>query len=145
MPHRQNPWAQALAAACLLLSLAAGAQTGSSANTTTTTTEREIQSLFKALQQSGCEFARNGQWYSASEASAHLQRKYSYLQKRALAPTAEDFIARAASQSSMSGKPIWCVAPASLKRTASAGLRPSWPKHAQPGSGLAPLLVGGLL
>ncbi|WP_182343766.1 DUF5329 domain-containing protein [Comamonas koreensis] len=107
MPHRQNPWAQALAAACLLLSLAAGAQTGSSANTTTTTTttEREIQSLFKALQQSGCEFARNGQWYSASEASAHLQRKYSYLQKRALAPTAEDFIARAASQSSMSGKP----------------------------------------
>jgi len=86
----------------LLCSLAAGAQTASSG---TSTTEREIQSLFKALQQSGCEFARNGQWYSASEASAHLQRKYSYLQKRDLAPTAEAFIARAASQSSMSGKP----------------------------------------
>lgn len=103
MPHQRYPWTQALAAACLLCSLAAGAQTGSSA--TTTTTEREIHALFKALQQSGCEFARNGQWYSAGEASAHLQRKYSYLQKRALAPTAEDFIARAASQSSMSGKP----------------------------------------
>nr|WP_312986241.1 DUF5329 domain-containing protein [Comamonas koreensis] len=103
MSYRQNPWAQALAAAFLLFSLAAGAQTGSSG--TNTTTEREIHALFKALQQSGCEFARNGQWYSASEASAHLQRKYSYLQKRALAPTAEDFIARAASQSSMSGKP----------------------------------------
>ncbi|MEJ5031061.1 YfeK family protein [Comamonas sp. MYb69] len=102
MPYRQNPWSLALATACLLLSLAASAQTGSS---DTSTTEREIHALFKALQQSGCEFARNGQWYSASEASAHLQRKYSYLQKRALAPTAEDFIARAASQSSMSGKP----------------------------------------
>lgn len=102
MPYQRYPWTLALAAACLLCSLAAGAQTASSG---TSTTEREIQSLFKALQQSGCEFARNGQWYSASEASAHLQRKYSYLKKRALAPTAEDFIARAASQSSMSGKP----------------------------------------
>ncbi|MGE8447991.1 MAG: DUF5329 domain-containing protein [Comamonas sp.] len=102
MPYQRYPWTPALAAACLLCSLAAGAQTASSG---TSTTEREIQSLFKALQQSGCEFARNGQWYSASEASAHLQRKYSYLQKRDLAPTAEAFIARAASQSSMSGKP----------------------------------------
>ncbi len=102
MPQQRYPWTQALATACLLFSLTAGAQTASSG---TSTTEREIHALFKALQQSGCEFARNGQWYSASEASAHLQRKYSYLQKRALAPTAEDFIARAASQSSMSGKP----------------------------------------
>ncbi|QMV75465.1 DUF5329 domain-containing protein [Comamonas piscis] len=103
MSHRQNPWTQALATACLLFSLTAGAQTTSGASKETT--EREIQSLFKALQQSGCDFARNGQWYSASEASAHLERKYSYLQKKALAPTAEDFIARAASQSSMTSKP----------------------------------------
>ena len=101
MPYQRNPWTQALATACLLFSLAASAQTSSG----TTATEQEIQSLFKALQQSDCEFARNGQWYSASEASAHLQRKYSYLQKKALVSTAEDFIARAASQSSVSSKP----------------------------------------
>lgn len=102
MPYSRNPWIQALATACLLFSLAASAQTSSNA---TTTTEREIQSLFKALQQSGCEFSRNGQWYNASQATEHLQRKYSYLQKKALVPTAEDFIARAASQSSVSSKP----------------------------------------
>lgn len=104
MPYRRPSWTQALATACLLFSLTASAQTASS-SASKETTEREIQSLFKALQQSGCEFARNGQWYSASEASAHLERKYRYLQKKALAPTAEDFIARAASQSSMTSKP----------------------------------------
>lgn len=102
MPYLRNPWTQALATACLLFSLAANAQTSSNA---TTTTEQEIQSLFKALQQSGCEFSRNGQWYNASQATEHLQRKYSYLQKKALVSTAEDFIARAASQSSVSSKP----------------------------------------
>lgn len=101
MPYQRNPWTQALATACLLFSLAASAQTSSG----TTATEQEIQSLFKALQQSGCEFSRNGQWYNASQATEHLQRKYSYLQKKALVPTAEDFIARAASQSSVSSKP----------------------------------------
>ena len=101
MPYQRNPWTQALTTACLLFSLAASAQTSSNA---TTTTEREIQSLFRALQQSGCEFSRNGQWYNASQATEHLQRKYSYLQKKALVSTAEDFIARAASQSSVSSK-----------------------------------------
>lgn len=66
---------------------------------------REITALIAALGASGCEFQRNGRWYDAATARAHLQRKYEYLRKRDLAPTAELFIERAASRSSMSGKP----------------------------------------
>ena len=57
------------------------------------------------LASSGCQFNRNGSWYSASRAVSHLKRKYEYLVERNLAPTAEAFIARAASESSTSGKP----------------------------------------
>jgi hypothetical protein len=65
----------------------------------------EIGQLFKALEASGCAFNRNGTWYSAAEASAHLHRKYDYLSKKGLAKSAESFIDQAASKSSMSGKP----------------------------------------
>lgn len=65
---------------------------------------REIAGLIAALGASGCEFQRNGSWHDAAAARAHLQRKYDYLRKRDLAPTAELFIERAATRSSMSGK-----------------------------------------
>ena len=65
----------------------------------------EIDQLFKALEASGCTFNRNGTWYNAAEASAHLHRKYNYLSKKGLAKSAESFIDQAASKSSMSGKP----------------------------------------
>jgi hypothetical protein len=67
-------------------------------------TELEIGQLFTALETSNCQFNRNGTWYSAKEASAHLQTKYKYLQDKNLAPTAEKFIERAATESSYSGK-----------------------------------------
>lgn len=57
-----------------------------------------------ALSASGCQFQRNGDWYGAKEARAHLQRKYDYLLKKDKVDTAEQFIQRAASQSSMSGR-----------------------------------------
>ncbi len=57
-----------------------------------------------ALSASGCQFQRNGSWYDAQEARAHLQRKYDYLLKKDKVDTAEQFIQRAASQSSMSGR-----------------------------------------
>ena len=65
---------------------------------------REIASLFTSLETSGCEFNRNGSWYNAAKASDHLKRKYDYLAKKHLADSAEQFIARAATESSMSGK-----------------------------------------
>ncbi|APO96121.1 DUF5329 domain-containing protein [Xanthomonas vesicatoria] len=69
------------------------------------TTSREITQLFTALKQSNCEFSRNGSWHDAPEASAHLQRKYAYLQKKGLVTSTESFIALAATKSSMSGTP----------------------------------------
>ena len=64
----------------------------------------EIAGLMDALANSGCRFQRNGSWHGATEARAHLQRKYDYLLKRDKVDTAEQFIERAASRSSMSGR-----------------------------------------
>ena len=66
---------------------------------------REVAQLFSALEHSNCQFYRNGSWYGAAKASAHLRRKYDYLLDRGLVKSAEDFIELAASRSSMSGKP----------------------------------------
>lgn len=67
--------------------------------------KKEIGQLMDALLHSECRFQRNGNWYGAAEARAHLQRKYDYLLKKDLVDTAEQFIERAASKSSMSGRP----------------------------------------
>ena len=69
--------------------------------------EQEIQHLLAYLESSNCKFSRNGTWYSSAEAQSHLTRKYNYLQKKGLAPTAELFIKRAASESSATGKPYF--------------------------------------
>ena len=68
-------------------------------------TDEEISYLISYLGASGCEFNRNGSWYSASRAVSHLNREYEYLRKRNLLPDTEAFIQHAASQSSSSGKP----------------------------------------
>ncbi|MGX5731862.1 DUF5329 domain-containing protein [Pseudoxanthomonas beigongshangi] len=65
---------------------------------------REITQLMDGLSNSKCEFQRNGKWYGRVDARAHLQRKYDYLLKRDLVDTAEQFIERAASKSSLSGR-----------------------------------------
>lgn len=67
--------------------------------------EKEIQHLFDHLKTSHCEFNRNGKWYPAEEAVKHIHRKYQYLMKKGLVISTEQFIARAASESSLSGKP----------------------------------------
>jgi hypothetical protein len=64
----------------------------------------EIAQLLDALSSSGCRFQRNGSWHAAAEARAHLQRKYDYLLKKGKVGSAEQFIERAASVSSMSGR-----------------------------------------
>lgn len=67
-------------------------------------TKAEIAHLFTVLETSNCQFNRNGTWYKANEASAHLKTKYKYLQDKDLVPSAEKFIERAAKESSLSGK-----------------------------------------
>ena len=65
----------------------------------------EIQQLLAFVANSGCQFNRNGTWYPAPEASAHLADKERYLAERGQITSAEDFIAKAATKSSMTGKP----------------------------------------
>jgi len=65
----------------------------------------EIAHLLKYLETSGCQFQRNGSWYVPDRAASHLNQKYEYLLKKDLVATAEQFIERAATESSASGKP----------------------------------------
>ncbi|QEY17312.1 hypothetical protein D0C16_15790 [Cellvibrio sp. KY-GH-1] len=68
-------------------------------------TKQEIEHLFNYLKDSGCEFNRNGTWYGSSEAVNHLRKKYDYLVGKGMLTSSEAFIQKAASESSMSGKP----------------------------------------
>ena len=70
----------------------------------TPATKLEIAHLFSHLQESGCQFDRNGTWYDSSEAVSHLNKKYQYLMGKGLISSSEDFIEGAASESSMSGR-----------------------------------------
>ena len=74
------------------------------ADTNSVASEVEINHFFTYLNESGCEFYRNGTWYKANQASDHLRQKYEYLKSRGRVTSAEDFIRNAATQSSMSGE-----------------------------------------
>ena len=65
----------------------------------------EVAHLIGYLKASGCQFNRNGSWHESGQAVEHLTRKYDHLVKRGLVSSSEDFIARGASESSLSGKP----------------------------------------
>lgn len=96
-----------MAAAVLLLACSAtGAQPS------------EIERLLARLGSSSCEFYRNGTWHGAAEARAHLQKKYDYLARRGLVTGAEEFIAKGATGSSVSGQPY-------LVRCAGRAAQPS--------------------
>lgn len=89
----------------LLLALLAGFGAPAALAAPTSDARAEIDQLFAFLGASSCEFNRNGSWYSAAQAVAHLRNKHDYLDKKGLAKTAEQFIERGASRSSVSGKP----------------------------------------
>lgn len=84
---------------------------------------REIAGLMDALSSSRCEFNRNGTWHDAARARAHLQRKYDYLLKKNLVDTPEQFIERAASRSSVSGKAYRVRCPSKAEQDAAAWFR----------------------
>lgn len=68
-------------------------------------TESEIEYLVSTIGTSDCTFIRNGKRYDAGDAEAHLRMKYR--RGKRYAPTAEKFIERLASASSMSKKPYY--------------------------------------
>ncbi|GAB3331503.1 DUF5329 family protein [Marilutibacter aestuarii] len=63
-----------------------------------------MEQLIDALGGSGCEFERNGRWYDGARAATHLRRKQAWLLERDLISSSEQFIERAGTQSSMSGR-----------------------------------------
>lgn len=69
------------------------------------TAQAEINYLLRFVATSGCEFYRNGSWFDASKAQAHLREKYQFLVKTDRIHSAEDFIELAATKSSLSGEP----------------------------------------
>lgn len=81
--------------AALLLSSVAGADDAAV----------EIDYLASAVGSSGCTFIRNGKSHDAADAEAHLRMKYR--RGKRYAPTAELFIERLASRSSISKKPYY--------------------------------------
>ncbi|GAC1459024.1 MAG: hypothetical protein PVSMB6_18450 [Steroidobacteraceae bacterium] len=66
--------------------------------------QAEINYLLQYVKTSGCEFYRNGSWFDAGRAQAHLRQKYE-LAKGAGINSAEDFIEQTATKSSLSGQP----------------------------------------
>jgi hypothetical protein len=64
----------------------------------------EIEYLLSATASSDCRFYRNGTWYDAKAAAAHLRLKYESLTARELIHDTEDFIDKAATKSSLSGR-----------------------------------------
>jgi hypothetical protein len=67
--------------------------------------QAEINYLLGFIEDSACEFFRNGSWYDAKKAAAHLRDKYEMLATGDRIHTAEDFIEEAATKSSLSGQP----------------------------------------
>jgi hypothetical protein len=68
-------------------------------------TKLELASVLTRLEASGCQFNRNGTWFSSVEARAHLQRKFDYVEQKTSAQSTEEYIALAATKSSLSGTP----------------------------------------
>ncbi len=65
-------------------------------------TQDEIQHLLQFVENSGCEFERNGKVYDSSEARSHIEKKYDYVSS--YVDETEDFIKYAATESSISGR-----------------------------------------
>jgi hypothetical protein len=86
-----------LAPSLLLASLAMGAPSPE--------VQTEVEYLLQHIEDSGCEFYRNGIWYNSRRARSHLQDKYQYLVAHDEISTTDDFIERAAARSSVTGIP----------------------------------------
>jgi hypothetical protein len=82
----------------------------------------EVEHLLTVLGASSCEFYRNGSWHAPSEAQVHLRTKYEYLLKKGLIGSTEEFIAKGATQSSMSGEPYQVRCPNEATQPSSVWL-----------------------
>jgi hypothetical protein len=74
-------------------------------------TRAEVNALLEHLGASECRFYRNDAWHTGAAARDHLKKKYDYLAKKGLIAMPEDFIAHAATKSSVSGEPYMVQCP----------------------------------
>jgi hypothetical protein len=72
-----------------------------------TGTTEEITSLLLFVEESECNFIRNGKQYDALKARQHIEKKYAYYRDKI--NTAEDFIDYSATKSSMTGEPYMVI------------------------------------
>jgi hypothetical protein len=63
----------------------------------------DVIAVLDKLAASTCQFQRNGDWYSGTQAKDHLLRKLAYVEKNASIKTALQFVEVAATKSSSSG------------------------------------------
>jgi hypothetical protein len=82
----------------------------------------EVLELLSRLEASGCQFNRNGIWYSGTAAKDHLTQKLEYIESNTTPTSAENFIQLAASTSSVSGKPYQVRCGTSAPVTSSSWL-----------------------
>ncbi len=61
--------------------------------------QAEVEHLLTFVAASGCEFYRNGSWYSATQAEAHLREKLAMVTSQNQVLTAEEFIEKVATKS----------------------------------------------
>lgn len=86
-------------------------------------TQIEIEFLLDYMGRSGCQFFRNGTWHDSRAAQDHLRTKYRYLVDMDRVGTAEEFIERAATASSISGTPYAVRCNGGTAETSSMWLR----------------------
>ena len=103
LPTLPLPCPSSLRTACLAATLWALAGY-SMAGSLPAAAKAEVNTLLTRLQTSGCDFNRNGSWYTGAEAKAHLLKKLDYLDGKNAVQTTEQFIELGASSSSASGK-----------------------------------------
>ena len=89
-------------AALSVLFLSFGTFTGSARAEIPTVVKAEIEHLVSYVGGSGCEFYRNGSWYDGRQGAEHLQTKLNWLAGRNMIQATQDFIEKAATQSSLS-------------------------------------------
>jgi hypothetical protein len=59
----------------------------------------DVEHLLTFVATSGCEFYRNGTWYAATQAEAHLREKLAMVTSKNQVLTAEEFIEKVATKS----------------------------------------------
>jgi len=82
----------------------------------------EIEGLLGSLGKSSCQFYRNGTWHDGRAAENHLRTKLDYLLSHGQIHNAEEFIAEAATKSSLSGEPYQVRCPGEPQQQSASWL-----------------------